>query len=168
MRHLLAKLTAWAFSRVIYILRLSPGDVLVVYDPEVLDLLAAVRNVNMPFQIPLIDGYCIPGEEHEILRKLSFEEFNKVWNMAYHSYAEAQWKIAQETYYFDPPYPSLPSQDQQKQRSWLGKWKVVGSVVALGQKLKELLSGSTSPKPGLSVGQGESQPTELLKKQGRL
>lgn len=157
MRSIASRLVAWAFSKCFTILRLQPGDVIICYDRGALETLAAYPS---PFIVPLIDAECHPGEEHEILRKLSYQEFTKLWNMAYEAYAEEQWKTVQGKYYSHPlRKPSLSytlTKSQQEVR-----------VESLAQRLRGLLSERISRRQDLIAGKGERQLSELAKRQSK-
>lgn len=179
MRKAIGKIVARAFSSVITILPLRPGDVLIVYDRHVLESLAHLKPKGLDFQVPLIDAECNPGEEHEILRKLSFEEFNKVWNAAYLSYAEAQWKIGQRDlqYYYHQSQKSQKGKQNKTTYPLLRRFlrllenvklKLAERADGRDRKRNDPQSELTLRKPEPIVGKEEKQPSEPPKKPSKL
>lgn len=81
---------AWLFSKFITIVRLKPGDLLVVYDLELLMHLTHSSNIHFPFHVPLINGEGAAGKEILLFKQIDFKELTAIYNIALKAHQEAE------------------------------------------------------------------------------
>lgn len=78
----------WLFARFVTVLRLQPGDVVFVYDGQLLDQLAKTK-VPIPFKVPLIMAEGAQGDEILLIKQMDFKEFTKLYQIALNAHQEA-------------------------------------------------------------------------------
>lgn len=83
------KVVAWVFSKFITVLRLQPGDAVIVYDIELLDTLAEAR-IPLQFKVPLINGQSYNGREHLLFKQMNFKELTAIYQIALTAHQEAE------------------------------------------------------------------------------
>lgn len=84
------KVVAYLFCKFITVLRLKPGDVLIVYDRVLREQLAHPMYVDaVPFRVPLINAQGCEGEEILLFKKMNFKELTAIYQIALTAHQEA-------------------------------------------------------------------------------
>lgn len=77
------------FNRFITVLRLKPGDILVVYDSQLVHELIRSRHASFPFNVPIINAHGCEGEEILLLKQMNFKELTAIYQIALTAHQEA-------------------------------------------------------------------------------
>lgn len=85
-------MVAWLFARFVTVLRIQPGDILIVYDRKLLQELTNRRHYGFfPFNVPLINGEGYSGMEDTLLMKeINFKELTAIYQIALKAHQEAE------------------------------------------------------------------------------
>lgn len=81
---------AWLFGKFITVLRLQPGDVLVVYDHQLLDIMTDPKLMSFPFNVPLINAEAMYGAEVMLFKQMNFKELTAIYQIALTAHQEAE------------------------------------------------------------------------------
>lgn len=89
---------AWLFGKFITLLRLKPGDILIVYDSKLIEELCRSSHISFPFHVPIINGCSFEGEEaHLFMKAMNFKELTAIYQIALTAHQEALCSQVSET-----------------------------------------------------------------------